>query len=101
MPRPVPGALPVTPPLGRLPLDVRGRDPLLGEFRRLLTRRKPKGGVWVLTGMGGLGKSTVALAVADDALARGWQVWWITATDAASLTGGMLEVLAQIIHRGR
>lgn len=46
--------------------------------------------------MGGLGKSTVALAVAEDALARGWRVWWITATDAASLAGGMLEVLAQL-----
>jgi tetratricopeptide (TPR) repeat protein len=59
-------------------------------------QRKPRGGLWVLTGMGGLGKSTVALAVAEHALARGWRVWWITATDAASLTGGMLEVLAQL-----
>jgi tetratricopeptide (TPR) repeat protein len=45
--------------------------------------------------MGGLGKSTVALAVAETALARGFRVWWITATDAAALAGGMLEVLAQ------
>ena len=46
--------------------------------------------------MGGLGKSTVALAVAATARAAGWRVWWVTATDAASLTGGMLEVLQQL-----
>jgi hypothetical protein len=40
--------------------------------------------------------STVALAVADTAMARGWRVWWITATDGATLTGGILEVLAQL-----
>jgi len=92
----VPGALPVAPPVGRLPVDVRGRDALLAEVRRSLIERKPRGSVWVLTGMGGLGKSTVALAVADTALARGLRAWWITATDTASLTGGMLEVLAQL-----
>jgi tetratricopeptide (TPR) repeat protein len=92
----VPGALPVAPPVGRLPVDVRGRDAVLAELRKALLRREPRGRVWVLTGMGGLGKSTVALAVADTALARGFRVWWITATDTASLTGGMLEVLAQL-----
>jgi hypothetical protein len=46
--------------------------------------------------MGGLGKSTVALSVAEVALAKGWQVWWVTATDTASLTGGMHEVLRQL-----
>jgi hypothetical protein len=34
------GALPVVPPLGRLPADVRGRDALLGELQQTLTRRK-------------------------------------------------------------
>lgn len=89
------GALPVAPPLGRLPADVRGRVALLAELRQSVTGRA-RGGVWVLTGMGGIGKSTVALAAADIARARGWRVWWITATDTASLTGGMLEVLGQL-----
>jgi Mrp family chromosome partitioning ATPase len=84
------------PPVGRLPLRIRGRDVLMAELSRSLARRKPQGGTWVLAGMGGLGKSTVALAVADRALKRGWRVWWITATDTASLTWGMLEVLAQL-----
>ena len=46
--------------------------------------------------MGGLGKSTLALAAAQAACQRGWQVWWVTAADRASVTGGMLEVLRQL-----
>lgn len=89
--------LPVAVPLGRLPTVVRGRDTLLAELRRPLARkRRSSGGTWVLAGMGGLGKSTVALATAATAQARGWQVWWVTATDTASLTGGILEVLRQM-----
>ena len=95
------GGLPVTAPLGRLPADVRGRDALLAELRAALTRRRVSrrrrnGGVWVLAGLGGLGKSTSALAAAEVAVARGWRVWWVTATDRASLNGGMIEVLRQL-----
>jgi hypothetical protein len=46
--------------------------------------------------MGGLGKSTVALAAAQAARAAGWRVWWVNASDPASLTGGMLEVFGQL-----
>lgn len=90
------GALPVSPPLGRLPAGVRGRDALLTELGQPLTGWRRRGGTWVLTGMGGVGKSTVALAAAERARAHGWRVWWVTASDAASLTGGMLEVLGQL-----
>jgi tetratricopeptide (TPR) repeat protein len=87
----------VAVPLGRLPAEVRGRDALLAELRHPLSRRhRGPGRAWVLTGMGGLGKSTVALATAEFALTRGWRVWWVTATDTASLTGGMLEILRQL-----
>jgi Tetratricopeptide repeat len=91
------GGLPVEVPLGRLPDVVRGRDELLAELRRMLGRSsRRRGRTWVLAGMGGVGKSTVALAAARMARVRGWQVWWVTATDAGSLTGGMLEVLHQL-----
>ena len=77
--------LPVTVPLGRLPAEVRGRDDLLAELRRGMARKPRRGGgTWVLAGMGGLGKSTVALAAAEAAQARGCRVWWVTAADAAS-----------------
>jgi hypothetical protein len=92
------GGLPVTVPSGRLPAKVRGRDVLLAELRAELGRRGSRGPgrIWLLVGMGGVGKSTVALAVAQAARAAGWQVWWVTATDHASLIGGMLEVLEQL-----
>src|SRR5260221_1085065 len=104
------GSFPVAVPLGRLPAEIRGRDPLLAELLRGLAgggvgksghgrrprRKRRPGGSYVLTGMGGLGKSTLALAVAQAARQRGWQVWWVTAVDHASVTGGMLEVLRQL-----
>jgi tetratricopeptide (TPR) repeat protein len=91
------GGLPVTAPVGRLPSEVRGRSDLVGELsRRVRKRPKAGGGTWVLAGMGGLGKSTVALAIAEQARVRGWLVWWVNAGDATSLTGGMLEVLHQL-----
>jgi tetratricopeptide (TPR) repeat protein len=100
---PAASRLPVAVPLGRLPHAVRGRDALLAELQRPFSRsflRWPLKGTssrtWVLAGMGGVGKSTVALAVAQAARVRGWPVWWVTATDQASLTGGMLEVLRQL-----
>src|ERR1700689_1525904 len=76
-------------PLGRLPAEIRGRDVLLAELRRqlarqhkvrrLLARRQARRGrTWVIAGMGGLGKSTMALAVARFARANGWRVWWVT-----------------------
>jgi CRP-like cAMP-binding protein/tetratricopeptide (TPR) repeat protein len=92
-----PGPLPVAPPLGKLPADVRGRDGLLGELRRALRSYPWRASrAFVLTGMGGLGKSTVALAAAKMAKDRGYRVWWLGATDTALLTSGMLEVLREL-----
>ncbi|MBC6462934.1 tetratricopeptide repeat protein, partial [Actinomadura sp. HBU206391] len=106
------GTLPVAVPVGRLPAEVLGRGDLLAELGRALGRgfgrglgrgpgrraRKPKrtGGVWVLAGMGGVGKSTIALSVAVEARRRGRQVWWVNASDADSLRGGVLEILRQV-----
>jgi tetratricopeptide (TPR) repeat protein len=91
------GPLPVEAPLGKLPADVRGRDGLLGELRRALRPHPWRASrAFVLAGMGGLGKSTVALAAVRMAKDRGYRVWWVSAADAASLTGGMLEVLRDL-----
>jgi tetratricopeptide (TPR) repeat protein len=98
------GGLPVGVPFGRLPAEIRGRDALLAELRGVPARRvsvrfplaRRPGRVWVLAGMGGLGKSTIALSVAQTAREKGWRVWWVTAADTASLTGGMLEVLHEL-----
>ncbi|SDL40886.1 tetratricopeptide repeat protein [Streptomyces indicus] len=90
-------ALPVSVPFGRLPAEVLGRDDLLAELDSSLSgvrRRRPP--VWVLAGLGGVGKSTVALRVAARARGRGWPVWWVNAADPLSLRGGVLEILRQL-----
>lgn len=87
----------VAVPTGRLP-SVRGRRELLQQLRHLL--RKPDGQMQVLAGMGGVGKSTVALALADYASRRGWRgrrlVWWVSAADMISLTGGMATIARRL-----
>lgn len=92
------GALPVTVPVGRLPAEVLGRDALLAELNNSMggawRRRCP--GVWVLAGLGGIGKSTVALRLAAEARRHGRPVWWVNAADPLSLHGGVLEVLRQL-----
>jgi CRP-like cAMP-binding protein/tetratricopeptide (TPR) repeat protein len=91
------GPLPVEAPLGKLPADVRGRDGLLGELRRAMRPYPWRASrAFVIAGMGGLGKSTVALAATRMAKDRGYRVWWVSAADTASLTGGMLEVLREL-----
>jgi tetratricopeptide (TPR) repeat protein len=81
------GAIPATSvavPLGRLPREVRGRDELL---RELVADR----GLIVLTGMGGVGKSTVAAALAAR-VQPDRPVWWVSATDRTRLTAGLVTV---------
>jgi tetratricopeptide (TPR) repeat protein len=86
--------LPVAPPIGLLPRKVRGREALLTELRKQMSPRN--GCVWVLAGIGGVGKSTVALAAAKAAIDKGWRVWWINAADGATLTGCIVEMLHQL-----
>jgi CRP-like cAMP-binding protein/tetratricopeptide (TPR) repeat protein len=92
-----PGPRPAEAPLGKLPWEVRGRDGLLGELRRAFRPYPWRASrTFVITGMGGLGKSTVALTAARMARERGHRVWWVRAADPASLTSGMLEVLREL-----
>src|SRR5689334_19698124 len=89
--------LPVAPPLGKLPPEVRGREALTAELRRALRPYPWRASrAFVIAGMGGLGKSTIALAAARMARERGYRVWWVRAADTAQLTSGMLEVLREL-----
>jgi len=91
------GPLPVAAPLGKLPPEVRGREGLIGELRRALRPYPWRASrTFVITGMGGLGKSTIALTAARMARERGYRVWWVRAADTAQLTSGMLEVLREL-----
>jgi hypothetical protein len=70
-------------------------DPLVAELADRL-RQWRASRAFVIAGVGGLGKSTVALNAARMARERGYRVWWVHAADTARLTSGMLEVLREL-----
>jgi AAA ATPase domain len=78
------------PPTGRLPAHVCGRENIIAQLAMLA--RKPDGRAHLLTGLGGCGKTTVALAIADRALRRRVPVWWVSAVERASLTSQFLQL---------
>ncbi|MGH3378291.1 MAG: tetratricopeptide repeat protein [Actinoallomurus sp.] len=96
----------ITVPAGRRydGSPLRGRDELIDEL--LAARSGPEPRVRVLHGLGGGGKSSVALEVAYRLQDREVEVWWVPATDADRVTMGMLVLArrlgltdAQIGHR--
>lgn len=81
-------------PYGELPRSVRGRDQLLAILREELTR--PTGRVQVLEGLGGCGKTTVALQLAAEAHARHLDVYWISAATREGISTGMQWVARRL-----
>ena len=89
----VPAAV-LPPPVGRLPAEVRGRAGILEELAELA--RHPDGRVHALAGLGGSGKSTVALAVARDAAAAGLRTWWVAVADPVSVASALLGLARKL-----
>ncbi|MFG2110094.1 CHAT domain-containing protein [Micromonospora chersina] len=87
-----PSRVSVDPPLGRLDCPLHGREELIREIVE-----RPAAGdhgrVQVLCGLGGAGKSHVALEIARRERASGRTVWWVQAT---RLNAGMQEVVSQL-----
>jgi hypothetical protein len=83
------GAVSITPPQVEYP--VRGRDELVSSLLEA-----PPGAVHVLCAAGGHGKTTVALAVAEQAQRQGMDVWRVSAADAASLSAGMRALAVRL-----
>ncbi|MEV4121652.1 tetratricopeptide repeat protein [Micromonospora sp. NPDC049645] len=89
-----PAAVSTRPPLDRLLVEprLRGRRDILAALDAViaaagLLHDSPR--VHVLYGLGGSGKSMVALTVAQRAAAAGVRTFWITANDAAATLAGM------------
>ncbi|MGW7483137.1 tetratricopeptide repeat protein [Nonomuraea muscovyensis] len=82
------------PPTGQLPNHVRGRDGLLDDLRALV--KTPDGKTHLLSGMGGVGKTSVALQIAAEAQAEGRPTWWVPATDAQTFTLHMLGLAREL-----
>ncbi|MBW4718937.1 hypothetical protein [Saccharothrix obliqua] len=92
--RPTPGMYSIRPPIGDLPARVRGRDALLDHLEGLLTA--PPQAIQVLHGLGGCGKTTIALELARRAAERGHQVFWVSAHQHERLLVGMREIAQEI-----
>ncbi|GAB1821038.1 tetratricopeptide repeat protein [Herbidospora sp. RD11066] len=89
------------PPVGRLSKErgLHGRGELLGLLGRSLDRRasgKPAQAVHVIHGIGGVGKSTVALVLASRAVRLNVQTWWITADGDAGVSAGMRALAVEL-----
>ncbi|MEU6074508.1 tetratricopeptide repeat protein [Micromonospora sp. NPDC047074] len=88
-----PSRVSVDPPLGRLDAPLHGRDALIDEIIGPHADAGTLPCVHILCGMGGSGKSHVALEIARRARASGRAVWWVQAT---RLNSGMREVVSQL-----
>ncbi|MEV6260993.1 tetratricopeptide repeat protein [Streptomyces sp. NPDC051784] len=82
-----------TPLVGRAPRILRDRVELMGRLRDAV--RSESGGVHVLHGMGGCGKTTVAQSLFNEMAGHGGRIGlWVNASERASLRAGMLAVAA-------
>ncbi|MFI9529000.1 tetratricopeptide repeat protein [Micromonospora rosaria] len=81
----------VAAPVGNTPATLRGRDAELSRLRAALAR--PSGPFRVLAGLGGVGKSALALALHTHAARRrGRPVWWISARTPETFVEGLVSV---------
>jgi tetratricopeptide (TPR) repeat protein len=79
---------PIEPPFGLRTAPLRGRSGLLRELEAVSGRS----GVDVIYGVGGVGKTRLALEAAHHARSIGTRVWWIPGTDIDSFEAGMYAV---------
>ncbi|OIJ66023.1 hypothetical protein WN71_020350 [Streptomyces mangrovisoli] len=86
-----PGMESIVAPYGQLPRVIRGRASLLDELTDAVLRPHPHPRVHVLHGIGGSGKTTVALEVARRAQTS-MPVWWVSAAGADTLSSGMRQL---------
>ncbi|MER8047240.1 tetratricopeptide repeat protein [Streptomyces sp. NPDC094032] len=86
---PPPDEVTVAPPWGRRGTPLRGRDELLARLRAA-------DGTHVVYGLGGVGKTSLALEVASGFAAEGAPVWWVAAQDAGRLADGLRAVARRV-----
>lgn len=97
-------ASPLVPPRRRIPSHfLRGRETLLRELTILLGKTslqqaffEDRRRVHVIHGLGGVGKTTVAIELAWRAHAAGISVWWVSAHDSSQLVSSMHSLAYQV-----
>jgi hypothetical protein len=76
---------------------VLGRDALVADLSNAYRRRlRSSDRVHILHGMGGVGKTTAAILVAQILERRGSTTWWISAATRTDLETGMRQLAARI-----
>ncbi|GAA3076686.1 NB-ARC domain-containing protein [Streptosporangium carneum] len=93
-PRAEPRSFSLHPPFGRLPRIIRGREDILHDLLGMLDA--PPARPQVLHGLGGCGKTTVALGIARQAWERGHTVAWVSASEPDRLLLGMRELARRL-----
>lgn len=89
-----PGTFSIRPPYGELPPRLRGRDALLAQLETRLAEGESR--PQVLCGLGGCGKTAVALHLARQARDRGYRVFWLSAATQEGPVTGMREVAREL-----
>src|SRR5712691_4701210 len=83
------GRVSVAPPVGKRRSKLRGRDDLIAS----VLSSHGSGKVHILAGLGGCGKTRLALEIADRVLTDGWHVWWVS---AVRINSCMREIANQV-----
>lgn len=96
-PPPAEDVAPLALPRRRVPTDrLRGREGLVAELTAAVTGRSggapDRPGVWLLSGMGGCGKTTVALETAHRLADASTRVWWVSGADEGGLHSALRAV---------
>jgi transcriptional regulator with XRE-family HTH domain len=89
-----PGLFSLRPPLGNLPVRIRGRGEVIDWLQRGLETRADR--IQILCGLGGCGKTTIALGLARYAREHGYTVYWVSALVEDRLTTGMREIAREL-----
>ena len=94
----------IDPPLEHLPPLLHGRRLITSEIvdhlNALDDELSQELTLWVLHGMGGAGKSAIALSIAEYCATADIDVFWISASDTTQLTAGMRELSVRKAQSG-
>lgn len=89
--RPTPGPVSVRPPVNLKPRRLHGNDARLRELGANNT--KPSlGSITVFHGMGGIGKTALALTISANMLRNGVRVFWVQASQVNNILAALLQI---------